>query len=508
MEVLTARRLTAAAGAIAAVYVALAAGLAVTKRPWCDEAWYASPGVNLATRGHMGTSVLDPAGTTWKGVRLDGIDRHTYWAMPLHFLAQAGWYKLFGTGLFPLRALSVLWGAVALAAWYMTLRALLGNPAVALGAAGLLACDFFFLDRAADGRMDMMSAALAAWALAAYLNLRTRRLGYAVAASHALAAAAFFTHPNGGIMAFLGLAFFTVYFDRRAVRLHHVALAAAPYLAGAAGWGLYVLEDPAAFRAQFFSAAANRWDGLRDPWGALLFEIRHRYLMQFGFGSWSRGLAHVYVGIPLAYAAALAGGFAVKELRRDRGFRALLLFTVLYFGYMALLEGFKTYLYLVHILPLFTAVLAVGVAWCRRRRLVPLPVLALAVAGFVGLQLARTGRAIAADGYRTHYLPAVSFLKAHAAPSDVVMGSAELAFELGYRESLVDDIRLGHRSGKRADWIVVDEARYADNLQQMARTEPEAHRHAMGLLEREFQPVYRQGSYTIYARRADTAQAN
>ena len=80
-------RCLSGAGFSIAVYLTLAGSTALNKRPWCDETWYASPGWNLITNGYMGTSTLEPSSTTWKSVRLTGIDRHTYWAMPLHFLA-------------------------------------------------------------------------------------------------------------------------------------------------------------------------------------------------------------------------------------------------------------------------------------------------------------------------------------------------------------------------------------------------------------------------------------
>src|ERR1035438_9735040 len=103
-----------AVGVSVAVYLILASATAVTKGPWCDETWYASPGWNLITKGYMGTSTIEPSSTTWKSVRLTGIDRHTYWAMPFHFLATAGWYTLFGFSLLSVRALSIIWGLIAL----------------------------------------------------------------------------------------------------------------------------------------------------------------------------------------------------------------------------------------------------------------------------------------------------------------------------------------------------------------------------------------------------------
>src|ERR1700688_2200538 len=96
----------AMAAAVVVVFLALAIVTAVTKAPWCDEGWFASPGWNLAFRGFMGTTVLDPASgtpTLHTRTRTDGIDRYTYWVMPLSLVAQAGWYKLAGFSLLRMR---------------------------------------------------------------------------------------------------------------------------------------------------------------------------------------------------------------------------------------------------------------------------------------------------------------------------------------------------------------------------------------------------------------------
>jgi len=176
----------------ALLYLILASATAVTKAPWCDEAWYGSPGYNLITKGYMGTSSLDPASTTWKSVRLTGIDRHTYWAMPLHFLATAGWYKLAGFSIFSLRALSIAWGLLALFCWIRIAAELSPERHVALVTGLLLACNYVFVNRSADGRMDIMAFALGSAALAVYLHLRERSLTWAIAAGSTLATAAFF----------------------------------------------------------------------------------------------------------------------------------------------------------------------------------------------------------------------------------------------------------------------------------------------------------------------------
>ena len=96
--------------------------------------------------------------------------------------------------------------------------------------------DYHFLLQASDGRMDVMTVALGWSGVAAYLLLRERSFPLAVAVSQSLAAMAFFTHPNGAMLALI-LAVTTLYFDRRRVRFGTVALAAVPYLAIGAGMG-------------------------------------------------------------------------------------------------------------------------------------------------------------------------------------------------------------------------------------------------------------------------------
>ncbi len=81
-----------------------------------------------------------------------------------------------------MRALSLFWGLVALASWYLILKALSGQTSVALLGAGLLASDFYFTASSATARMDMMSASLGFAGLAAYLSLRRRSTGLAATA--------------------------------------------------------------------------------------------------------------------------------------------------------------------------------------------------------------------------------------------------------------------------------------------------------------------------------------
>ncbi len=66
------------------LYGLLASWRAHTGHPWDNEAWFANPAVNLLTKGFMGTTILES-----KGSWMEGLDRRTYWILPLHVLAQA-----------------------------------------------------------------------------------------------------------------------------------------------------------------------------------------------------------------------------------------------------------------------------------------------------------------------------------------------------------------------------------------------------------------------------------
>lgn len=52
----------------------------------------------------MGTRPWEEAGSTFVGV-----NRHTYYLMPMYLVAQVGWYRLKGVSLFSMRLFSLLY---------------------------------------------------------------------------------------------------------------------------------------------------------------------------------------------------------------------------------------------------------------------------------------------------------------------------------------------------------------------------------------------------------------
>ncbi len=395
-------------------------------------------------------------------------------------------------------------GLVALISWFFILKTLSGDKKLALLTCALIALDYVFVMGASYGRMDMMCAALGFAGLAAYLHLRERNLTLAVLVSHFLITASGLTHFNG-LLAVAGLLFLTVYFDRRRITWRHLAIAVIPYLIGAVGWGLYIIQEPSLFFTQFTGNAAtgNRLVGLAAPWTGVRLEFTDRYLVAFGFGARSAGHAgpvRLKILILVAYAVTLLGALLTRDIRRHRGYRALLILTAIYFAILTVLDGQKLSYYLVHIVPFYTAILVVWLEWCWTHRLVPDWVITLCVGGFVALQVGGALYRMRLNTYQNSFLPAAEFLKRRADQGSTIMGSAELGFELGFKDNLVDDIRLGYLSGKRPDFIVVEET-YERSFDGYERTEPELYRHISRILNEESRVAYDQGFYKIYARR-------
>lgn len=479
------------------LYLVLALGSSMTRRPWSDEGWFAAAAYNLAFNGSPGTPVLEPV--EW----LAGIERHTYWVMPLHLVAQAAWYRAFGFSLFSLRMLSSCCGLIALAAWALIVLRLTGDARAAVLTLVLLAFDYVFVTGASFGRMDLMCSALGAAGLAAYLWLRERHLSRAVLAGHTLVVCSGLTHFNG-VLWLIGLLLLTFYFDRQQLRLKHPALAAIPYLIGAAAWGSYILQDPVSFWHQFTGNAANsnRLSALGAPWRGLSSEIVVRYGTGFGLGEHSpghSGLVKFKALILAAYVAGVIGAVCVRSVRVRRGVRVLLLLLSLWFITMSLLDGQKLQWYLIHVIPLYAALLAVAVSHCLERQTLSRWLVAAGLIALITLQAGGTLHRIRLNESEQGYGQAARFLKAHAGPQALVMGGTELGFELGFTDRLRDDPHLGYDTGRQPDFIVVEEI-YEDAFRGLQKERPEIYRHVTHCLTQTHREVFRCGTYRIYAR--------
>jgi 4-amino-4-deoxy-L-arabinose transferase-like glycosyltransferase len=479
--------------AVLAAYVALGLAAALTYTPRADEGFFASPALNLITHGHMGTTVLEGSHDF-----LRNIHRYTYWMTPLHFIVQAGWYELVGFSLLNMRLLSLLFGVVALGAWYAIAGRLSQSRTVAALTMALVSMDFNFIAGGASGRMDMMAAALNFSGLAAYLVLRDRNFAAAILAGNACATLAGLTHPVAGYLGVLTQIFVTLYLDRRRLTARLVALAAAPYLAGAAGWGLYILQDPEAFLAQFGTNAkmGGRLNGLRAPWLGVWWEVMGRYAWGYGLGGQSTGISGptaMKALMLVLYVAGVAGAALTREVRKQ--YRVLLYLAAILFLALALLDSQKASYYLPHIIPYYGAL---TVAWLAAlvRRGVPKWAPAAAVAAVMAVHVAGLVYRSYLNPYARTYAPAVEVVRKHIAADDLIFGNSSLAFGIGFDDGLVDDVRLGYHTGRKADVVVLDQE-YRQAIDRYAQTEPELYRFIQQRIEKEYRPVYDRAGYRI-----------
>ena len=482
---------------ILAVYLGLGLATALTRAPWQDEAWFGSPAWNLASRGFMGTTILDPASSTWKSVVLTGIDRHTYWVMPLSILLNSAVFRVFGFGSLAMRLPSLAFGLLFLFAWRTILRRLRAAPGVCGMALLLIAVDFHFQSQAADGRMDAMTAGLGYAALASYLALRERRWMAAIALSQTLAAASVFTHPNGAILAVL-LAVTTLVLDRKRIGPAALALAALPYLAIGAGWGLYIAQDPAAFRAQFLGNAAGRGPTITTPVVALTMEVVHRYLYNFGLAPWTSASGRLNLVPLLILLAGTVLCFTVRDIRRHPGYRLILAWTAITACYFTWFEGLKTPFYLIYLTPLYSVLCAVGALWLWERRPRARVPVAAAVAVLALLQGVRTLAIAARRPRQNTFAPAVRYLREHYTPATFIMGDGSLMFGLGPGWNLLDDFRLGYNSARRPDVIVIDAA-WEDRIHMLRELHPPVWEHTQRLMA-GYREVYNQAAYRVLQR--------
>jgi hypothetical protein len=493
--------------AIVVIYLGFAAATIVTKRPWVDEAWFTGPGLDLVTRGKFGTLLLDPAGSHLRLFKpdtvLQGINERTYWVMPLHLVQIALWGKLFGFSVFSIRVPSALWGILALASVGVVIRRLYppgGNAAALIGAA-VLAVDFGFVESASEGRMDMMCSALGFASLAAYLTLRERNFHRAVLLSSVLAAAACFTHPNGAY-ASVALVVAMAWLDRRAVRPLTIAIMAAPYAVGGLAWAAYCAQAPSDFVAQFSANSASKLEGLFTPWRGIWLEIHDRYAAHY----WPEGMSGKLkvIGLLLCLAA-MWTLVANRALRLATGCRLLVCLVVLRFLILAVSGGPKFEFYMVHILPYFAAMIGIA-AWhfwsSQDLRMRILCVAALTI--YFGVQTSvLLHKVVSIRGYQNEYRPMVNYLESSMRPDDLVAGSSELGFALGfYNRQVVDDVWLGYWSRKQPSVVVVDQWYYEPAISSATQKGLPLPDYFTTLLSSQFNMVKEMKGYRIYRRRA------
>lgn len=476
----------------------------MTKAPWCDEGWFANPSYNLAFHGKMSTNVVNPYGH-FLNAYLSGIKERTYIVPPNHMVALAGWYRLFGFSLLTMRAYSILWGAISLAALFYILYILVPDRRVAQLGTLFLSIDFLFLWSSADGRMDCSANALALASIAAYLYFRESGFTRAVVVSQVLSAAAAFTHPNAILMQpALGVLIWRL--DREKFRRRHLLLGAIPYLFFALLWSSYIAQSPSDFATQFFANAAahesSRLQVILRPWLALWYEVLRHLGIYVVSDMWSGSVNKSFLLVPVFYAVSELASF------RNRKSYSPSVRTFLYCSWsiilaITFLNGFKTKNYFIYFLPFYDAVLAFQLMALWKRGKDGQLVAALLGCAFVALQVTASTEHVRADEYHRYYQPAIAQLKREQAEGKTIVGTAALGFGLGFH-GFEDDWRLGTYSHLQPDVLVLDRS-YRFFTRADEKTEPLVFSHIIDTLTSKYRFAYRYGPFWIFERSSGAA---
>jgi 4-amino-4-deoxy-L-arabinose transferase-like glycosyltransferase len=429
---------------------------------------------------------------------MTGVQEHSYLWMPAAAFLQAPWFKLFGVGVLSDRAFSTAWGLIALLCWFAIIRTLSGRVELALLATALVAIDSAVIDAASDGRIEMLTVALGALAMASFLRLRERRLPLAILFSQTCVAIAFFVHPVGGAGLFAVLLLY-VALDWRRFHWSHLLIAAIPYVIGVGLSAAYILQNPSDFQAQMTAVMHARESSRGSLLSGFISEVQQR-LLGYYFPPYASGSGKIKIWLLVGYTLGLIGAFWQTPFRRTIGGKILLILPVLYFILLSVFEPAKQLYYMVYLTPGFAIALAIAIYWLWTERRVPRWLLGTVLAAFVLLQLSWTAATIRRDSYHQDFLPAVDFLRQHAKPASLAIGSGEFAFALGFHGGFLIDSSLGYTSGKRPDFVVVDERGFMEAFRGYQKRAPKIYEHITRLLASEYRQVYENRTYKIYAK--------
>jgi 4-amino-4-deoxy-L-arabinose transferase-like glycosyltransferase len=483
---------TLAFAAVLAGYGVLAGIVALNKLPWCDEGWYGAPALNLVKNGSMGTP-------NFYYVKLPGIIDYTFWEMPGFILVLAAWFKAVGGGLLQARALTCILGAIVLVLWSLILRRLGANAWERALAMALIATDQFFILDATYARADMQSLVLLSAAIWLYLRYREQSFTKAAVLANVAIAAAALTHPNGGLLGLAAVCALALP-DVRRLRWYDLPLCALPYIVGGVLWWLYIRQAPDLFAAQFSANAGGRFNAILSPLESIRDEVSRRYLLAFGLGTHSSGTPKLVVlkaaGL-LAWICGVLACLTVRSLRQRHVTRVLLGWLAIGAFYLTFFEGTRTTTYLIWLVPIFSALVAL---WCvheweqrsfRRWPAAAIVALAMAVQGGTSLAKARLQW-----GMRPFH-EAVQYLQAQGQARPIV-ASIEFGYVFGFAPgAFYDDVSLGAWSRINPGYVVLED-RYREWLPEPRGKVPDEVRAAARKLATSCAPAFDNTYYTIY----------
>lgn len=127
-----------------------------------------------------------------------------------------------------------------------------------------------------------------------------------------------------------------------------------------------------------------------SPLESFVREFTRKYPHAFGLGGSSSGHSGpIYLKslILIGYICGVLALIFVKLLRQNRNYLILLFWIVTQFFVMSFIDGQKQTYYLIHVIPLYCACLAILVNWLWENSILPKWLIVIGCLGFFSLQL-------------------------------------------------------------------------------------------------------------------------
>ena len=454
-----------------------------TRTPWWDEGVFADTAVSLVTNGRLGSTVLGEHSVLY----LPYVHQYTYWIPPFYPVAVAAIFRVFGVGIFSMRSFSFLCALLALAAWYLIGKHLGNGRTIGLLASAVLALDFAFLQLSANGRPDAMVLGCGSAGLAAYLALRERNLANALLAGGTLCALAVCTHPSGAIFV-CDLLLLIGLLDLRRIRPIHALYALLPFVVIGIAWLSYILQAPEIFRAQFGNTIRYRTEIHGSRVLATITDLYYRYFSYYY--SARSGYERLKIVGLVFYVAAFAGVLLRPGLRSRKGVRAALVLAVANYCLLANLDRQRFPLYLVTVFAPFALVGAIWIADALESGSALRWVAVSLLAASWCVSVCGHGVKILANGYKNEFLPVIERVKPIVDRGGNIVAGSEIAFGVGFRSNVIDDIRLGSGLAAPPEAIVF-------NIYDLPESELGGKAALSG-----YQKVFSNRNFALYARRS------
>lgn len=408
-----------------------------------DEPWILSPGLKFFTQGIFGSDMF---------TGLSGMERNYFEFMPLLSLLQGAGAQMWGIGIWQLRFVTVMVGAVTLALlWRVGVT--LGGTRVGIVAILLLlfwqwtpgenpdlSSGLALLDLSRLARYDILVAPLGLGAFWAWLVAHRSHRTWLYALAGILSGVAGLAHPHG-LLWVLGLGIL-ILFKLRARGWRRTITPLVCFAAGAAlpwsGYAIWALANWSDWSAQ-----ARFRQGQVD-FLSLDFYVRNltreprRYMLGLRSAAfWSRvGTWFILLGIPVATVALAVVAFT----RRRFELFALLVLALVFPLVLTFLIYEKRFYYLISPILIWTLLLAYALVFLAQKR----PVFRFLVLGWLALLVLQGADRVAITQQEAQALPSQQQFMAQLAPflagSERILGPTEdylAAPTANYRSNLL-----------------------------------------------------------------------